>query len=194
MRHHIGSSTTHARRAGPLAGALAALGLLIAACSSGSGSPGVASLSPSSGGSGSQAPGKADPIAYSQCMRAHGVKDFPDPDAQGRIQIRAQQGSDMAPDSPVFKAAQQACKSLAPTQSAQQQQQQRDAMLKYAQCMRSHGIKDFPDPNSQGGLLISAAPGGDLDPNSPQFKAAQEACKSYAPGGGPGGGESGKGI
>jgi len=44
--------------------------------------------------------------------------------------------------------------------------------------MRDHGIKDFPDPNPQGGIQISAAPGSDLMPDSPLFKAADKACAS----------------
>jgi hypothetical protein len=180
MRYHSGG------RAGLLAGGLATIGLLTAACSSGSGSPGVASLG-SSNGSGaapSSSSTKGSAIAYSQCMRSHGVKDFPDPNSKGQIQLEAHPGSDLSPDSPVFKAAQQACKSLEPTGSPEQQANARASMLKFAQCMRDHGIKDFPDPSADGRMQISAAPGGDLDPNSAQFKAAQQACKKYQPGGG----------
>ena len=124
-------------------------------------------------------------------MRAHGIPDFPDPNSDGQIQLEAHPGSDLDFNSPKFQAAQQACRSLEPGHgNPQQQAQDRVKMLKYSQCMRDHGIKDFPDPNPQGGLMISAAPGGDLDPNSPQFQAAQKACQSLMPGGkgGPGGG------
>lgn len=155
-----------------------------AGCSSGSGSPGVASLggssSPNDSPSGSSS---ADPIAYSQCMRAHGVPDFPDPDAQGRLDIHVGPGSDLNPNSPTFKAAQQACQSLQPTVSAQQQQQNYQALLKFSACMREHGIKDFPDPQPDGKMRISAGPGSDLSPNSPAFQAAQRACQKYMPGG-----------
>jgi len=41
--------------------------------------------------------------------------------------------------------------------------------------MRSYRITDFPDPNSQG--LIQIPSSSDLNPNSPQFEAAQEACE-----------------
>jgi hypothetical protein len=44
--------------------------------------------------------------------------------------------------------------------------------------MRSHGVRNFPDPNSQGGFLM----GGDVDPNSPTFKSAMQACQSLLPG------------
>jgi hypothetical protein len=48
--------------------------------------------------------------------------------------------------------------------------------------MRAHGIKDFPDPTSQGGISIKVTPGSDLDPNNPQFKAANAACQHLLPG------------
>lgn len=33
-----------------------------------------------------------------------------------------------------------------------------DDALKYSQCMRSHGVADFPDPNTGGGISISSGP------------------------------------
>jgi hypothetical protein len=59
--------------------------------------------------------------------------------------------------------------------------------LKYAQCMRAHGISDFPDPNSQGQIQIQAKPGSDLDPNNPRYQSANKACQQYQLGGGKGG-------
>jgi hypothetical protein len=50
--------------------------------------------------------------------------------------------------------------------------------LKYAACMRSHGIADFPDPNAEGGFALSAGTGSDLNLNNPRFKAAERACAS----------------
>ena len=62
-----------------------------------------------------------------------------------------------------------------------------DQMLKFAQCMRDHGV-DFPDPQfSGGGVMVQV--GGDeagaIDPMSETFQAAQEACGSELPGGAP---------
>jgi hypothetical protein len=54
--------------------------------------------------------------------------------------------------------------------------------LKYAQCMRAHGIAKFPDPGADGTITIN--PGDGVDPNSDQVKTAAEACKAYAPTGG----------
>jgi len=58
----------------------------------------------------------------------------------------------------------------------------------FSACMRSHGEPKFPDPNSQGvvGSLIQLG----IDPNSPQFQAAEKACASLANGPEPGGQQS----
>jgi hypothetical protein len=59
------------------------------------------------------------------------------------------------------------------------------AMLAYSQCMRDHGVANYPDPvqGADGGIMmtIGGGPGSGLDPNSPTFQAAQEACKSLMP-------------
>ena len=55
--------------------------------------------------------------------------------------------------------------------------------FKFSACMRAHGLPNFPDPNSQG--AISVGPGSGIDPSSPKFQAAQKACQSVLPNGGP---------
>lgn len=47
-------------------------------------------------------------LAFSACMRAHGIADFPDP-SNGGLQIQVHPGSDLAPDNPTFQKAQKAC-------------------------------------------------------------------------------------
>ena len=179
------------RRIGLTVAALLAIGLLGTGCASGSAGPGVASLG-SATASGTSSPTgsvKDRALAYSQCMRAHGIADFPDPNGDGDIRLEAHPGSDLDPNSARFKAAQQACKALEPTPGPQDQAKQHAAALQYSKCMRDHGIKDFPDPNPQGGIQISMSPGSDLDPNSPLFKAADKACARFRGGkGGPGAG------
>lgn len=167
-----------------------ALIVVLAACGSASGSQAVASLSPSgSTGPSSQPAGGSDTrpsaLAYARCMRSHGVKDFPDPNADGDIQLNAAPGSDLDMNNSTFKAADAACKSLRPT--GKQPAGLKDANLKYATCMRSHGVTDFPDPAPDGSLQLKTEPGGDLDPNNPTFKSADQACKKYLPSGGQGG-------
>jgi hypothetical protein len=57
-----------------------------------------------------------------------------------------------------------------------------DSGVRFADCMRAHGISNFPDPGTGGGVQINAAPG--MNPASPAFGAAQKACGGGA--GGPG--------
>jgi hypothetical protein len=122
---------------------------------------------------------------FSACMRAHGVTNFPDPNAQGVIQYSSSMGLD--PSSPTFASARSVCNKLLPNGGqptpAEQAQRQRE-MLAFSECMRAHAIKDFPDPGfSHGhfGITITATSGGDLDPNNPQFQAAQKACQGDLP-------------
>ncbi|EPH44662.1 hypothetical protein ABT390_30710 [Streptomyces aurantiacus] len=62
--------------------------------------------------------------------------------------------------------------------------------LAYAKCMRENGVPKFPDPE-QGGGGIRIGPGMGVDPQSSEFKKAQEACKDLSPqgAGGPNGGK-----
>ena len=177
---HRGRGRAGLRRAGLLAAALACLALVAAACSSSANSD--AGAGPASGGGS----GRQSELAFSRCMRAHGISDFPDPSSQGGIALNGGPGSDLNPSSPQYQAADKACKPLLPPQKTMNPAQQaaaRAQALKYAQCMRAHGISDFPDPNSQGGIALQPKPGGDLDPNNPQFQAANKACQHYQPGG-----------
>jgi hypothetical protein len=128
-------------------------------------------------------------LAYSRCMREHGISDFPDPNSDGGLTLNAGPNSDLAPDNPQFQAADQACKRLQPNggEAPKADPELRAKMLKYAACMRDHGISDFPDPNENGQLQIEATPGSDLGPDNPQFQSADAACKHFLPGGGKGG-------
>jgi hypothetical protein len=112
----------------------------------------------------------ADALAFSECMRSHGVPNFPDPNAQGVIQ-----GSGINPSSSSFQAANKDCRHLLPNGGVPTPAEQAKALaqaLKMSQCMRSHGITDFPDPQTGagGGIRISlhSTPGSDLNPNSPK--------------------------
>ena len=52
-------------------------------------------------------------------------------------------------------------------------------MLKVSVCMRAHGIRDFPDPTSQG-IRIPVRPGmpSDLGPDNPRFRAAEKRARA----------------
>jgi hypothetical protein len=58
-----------------------------------------------------------------------------------------------------------------------------DRMVEFAGCMREHGI-DMPDPQADGGIMIQRNDNGtvtngdnQIDPSSPEFQAAEEACR-----------------
>lgn len=159
------------RRAGLLATVAAGVGLLAAACSGGS--PG--SAAPSSGSNFQKS------VAFAQCVRAHGVPDFPDPNSQGDFIITGNGVNQVQ-----LQSARAACRKLLPQGSGQlsgpQQHSALTRLLEYARCMRAHGIPNFPDPVSSGhGVSFPSASG--LDPQSQQFQAAQQACKSDLPAG-----------
>jgi hypothetical protein len=167
--------------------------VLAAGCGGGSSGARVAQVgttTTSTSGSGSSGgSGKSDPAAYSACMRKNGVPDFPDPDSSGRFRIVGGQDKGgrkfgLDTNSPQFKRAQQACRKLQPSGKPDPQQQAKDRQqaLKFSQCMRSHGVPKFPDPKFQpnGGTLMTV--GKDVNPNSPQFKAAAKVCQKLLPG------------
>jgi hypothetical protein len=77
-------------------------------------------------------------------------------------------------------------RSSMPPPDPAQVEEQKQKLLEFAQCMRDHGV-DFPDPtfdDSGGGLQVQMG-GPGMDPDSPGFKAASDACSNEA-GGGPG--------
>ena len=119
-------------------------------------------------------------MKFSGCMRSHGVTDFPDPTVGSNglpswTFVRASQ-----PRRRRYKAAHQVCKKdlpdIGPHTSAEKATANA-AALKYATCMRSHGVPNFPDPNGQGVIQINNATGV-LEQSSPAFQKAEAACKS----------------
>jgi hypothetical protein len=172
-----------------LVGALA-LTLAVAACGGGTKTGGVASLNGANKPTATTtAGGSKDPrqaaLAFARCMRQHGI-DMPDPQFNGNgitQKLKRSPGS-KGPDDPTFKAAQEACKQYLPNGGAPEKAnpQEQQQMLAFARCMRQHGI-NMPDPKPGGGIEIRGGPGG-VNPDSPTFKAAQQACQQYEPKGG----------
>jgi hypothetical protein len=165
------------RRAG-CALVAAGCGLAIAGC----GFTGSSSEAASSGGAESPAVA-SDFLKFATCMRSHGVPNFPDPTSGRGIQITP--GSGIDPASPAFQSAQSQCQKLlpgggpgkAPAPSASDTR----AALAWAQCVRKHGVPNFPDPSTtatQGlvfrGVVFPVGPGFNIQ--SPAFKQAQAAC------------------
>jgi hypothetical protein len=138
--------------------ATAALVLFAAACGSASatgsdGSPDAArsTSSPSA-------------VAYSACMRSHGVLKFPDPDAAGGGAIPKADPQQLGVSAARLQAAQQACKQLIPGTGTTQEQQMEtqcamaddcsqavvqkwmSGLQTLARCLRTHGVPNWPDP------------------------------------------------
>ena len=166
------------------ASVLSGLALLAAGCGGGSREPPVAHLGATSTTTTQSAP--PDPVAqairYADCMRSHGVADYPDPQpiSQGGHQGVRIKTPDLS--SPQARAAAQACRNdrpsgagANPTPDPQRQAQ----LLAFARCMRIHGIHDFPDPASTGGFPPSI---GRIARESPAFRSALSACQHIAHG------------
>jgi len=127
-------------------------------------------------------------LAYAQCLRAHGVADFPDPKGSGPMTRRGGNGhltidGVTLKESPEqFQTAQQACRQYLASGPAggQPSPQAQQAAVAFSQCMRAHGLPNFPDPTFDHGVTFNSPPG--FDPNAPQVKAAQSACQSLLPG------------
>ena len=171
------------RRTGVVAVA-AAVAVLATACGGGSAPPSAS------------APTYAQVLALAQCMRSHGVPNFPDPDTVGGYavtsngSIEGAGGSSIDIGSSQAQAAYGDCQHLpgAPSISRlerevrleqQTQAQARPEVLKWEQCVRSHGEPDFA--RGPGGQSPALGNKGAINPNSPQFQAALAACQHLLP-------------
>lgn len=63
-------------------------------------------------------------------------------------------------------------------------QQWRPDAVRFAQCMRSHGVPSFRDPTSPREFKLSMSPSA-AGARSPTFQSAETACQHLLPGGGP---------
>lgn len=155
---------------------LAVVAVLVAAC----GSSGESAHTPT-------ASARSEALAYSQCMRSHGVANFPDPNADGQVKIASSSGINFY--SPAFEAAESACQKLAgggQSASGPSSAQTMSKFLAFSKCIRAHGVAGFPDPTTS---PPPNAPGHTVsshgvylfipittDVNSPTFRSASAAC------------------
>jgi hypothetical protein len=156
------------------AGAVVALAAVVAGCGGGG--------SKNSGGSGPQGGSATQPsgVAYAQCMRSHGVTNFPDSAISttgNGTQINLPAG---IRNNPNYQSASQSCQRYLPSgtntgggsSSASVQ-----AEINFANCMRSHGVTNFPEPDASGHMVIQGGNGSGIDPNSPTFQSAMQVCQ-----------------
>ena len=141
------------RRLRPLValGLAGLIGLIGAGCGSNASSEsGTASSAGTSGtGTGTTSSGATTKLSaqekavkFAECMRANGVPHFPDPDPKGDYNF----GVDVTRE--VWLKAIDACRALKPpgALSSKRTPKEQAASLRFAQCVRDHGVKDFPDP------------------------------------------------
>ena len=181
------------RRAVALA-ATALVGMLATACG-GHSSPAGTGGSTASGGSA----GSPSAVAFSACMRSHGLPGFPDPDSKGNFPTV--DARHLGVSSTLYRAAEQACQPLLPTGGSLRQQTNQclwfgscpPALLQqlmnierdYARCMRSHGTPDWPDPTIVKGRPAFDLGSAGIDPestSSSQFAAEDRQCRGLVGG------------
>jgi hypothetical protein len=151
----------------------------------------------------SEVPAEADGeeaiLEFVGCLRENGL-DMPDPQF-GPDGIRFADPAVLAEIdfmSSDFLDAVEACgeylEALQPEVDPEQQAEQNEQLLEFAECMRREGI-DFPDPDPVRGLTIGSLRGPDgelvIDPFSAEFQDASGACSAESgleiPGGPDGG-------
>jgi len=124
------------------------------------------------------AAGREQALKFAQCMRANGVPGFPDPDPGGRFRGVGHEQQ----NNPTFRAAQQACRALAPGGEHEKLGDPAyvNQVRKFAQCIRANGVPGFPDPDPNGRFRGV----GHEQQNNPAFRAAMQACRAKLPGAG----------
>jgi hypothetical protein len=129
-------------------------------------------------------------VRYSECMRDHGVSGFPDPSTSqsgdsgfGMDGYTFNLPSTMNTQSPAYESATTLCGKRVgvgpdsggghPIPVALKQR-----LLKLAQCMRTHGVPNYPDPKfSNGGVSQGFNARSGDGPSSPAFQQAAKDCR-----------------
>lgn len=160
------------RRVLPAVATAATAGLLAAGCG---GSP----TSPGANKQIGQPKAATQAIAYARCMRSHGVSNFPDPTitrSGNHVGVGVSVPGSVS-GSPAYKTAQQACARLAVGDlagggAAPITAQQHSEIVRFAACMRSHGVPNLPDADATGTFHLVG-----INTNSPAFTTALKTCQ-----------------
>lgn len=174
------------------AAAALALALALAGCGGGSPTPTVASLGPhgarsASGVALTEAQSDGDMVAFTRCMRAHGVQMSDPYHRPGHAGLSI----DTPPHDGATAGAYAACNHILEpliqmkmAHATAVAAHELPALTHYAECMRSHDI-DMLDPTSYGALNLGNVPGINYAYGrySPQFRAADSACRHLLPAG-----------
>jgi hypothetical protein len=148
--------------------AVIAVALLVAGCGGGGSSTTATTTTAQTGA-----------LAFARCMRAHGFPGWPDPTTTGgfdKSKLRQLGYSKTR----VMAAEQSACGRFLPAgtpdETAQQQRTRLADGLSFARCMRSHGVRQFPDPDAQGDLSIEMVRAQGIDIHSPAVLQTVHVC------------------
>jgi hypothetical protein len=125
------------------------------------------------GSSADRASGYPQALAYADCVRSHGVPNFPDPSPTSGFHIP----STINTQSPAYVSAQRTCSKLLPppvgphTPTSERLNRQ---WLAAAKCMRAHGV-NLADPIFNGATItLDLADQSTIQ--SPAFKHAEHVC------------------
>jgi hypothetical protein len=134
------------------------------------------------GGAGNTSADYENAVKFSECMRDNGVREFPDPDASGELTIDGVlNGSSLDPSTPAWKQAIRACKDLQPpgfTGDHDVSDEEQEARLEFAQCIRDNGVEDFPDPTRDSPLVDTRRiPSAATDGGMAILNAAMRKCR-----------------
>jgi len=146
------------------------LSLLAAACGGSSGSQ-VAQIATATTRSGAPRSTRDEALAFAGCMHTHGVPLWPDPESNGTFDKSKLTPAHLGMGSSQIAAAERACRSLLPTYSATPQPGVLVQALRFSRCMRAHGATNFPDPESNGAIVIPHAM-----ENGPAYLTALNLC------------------
>jgi hypothetical protein len=127
--------------------------------------------------------------AFAKCMRSHGVPNFYPSRAGSQSASSTSSVIQLGPwtftganlSSPQFTSALSACRHLAGLPSGPPPPltaTQIHSLIEAAECMRTHGYPDYPDPDIQDGHLVRPSLPTSIDTSSPQFQAALQTCRS----------------
>jgi hypothetical protein len=172
--------------------ALAATTFAVTACSSAAAGPQVAHL-PGHGGHASghgqltSAQSDRDMINWARCMRAHGVH-VPDPfHRAGHSGLSIDVPGQTAANRAAFSACNHFLAPIIQMKNAHMASvaaPELPALTEFARCMRGHDI-GMLDPTAEGELNLGRVPGmtSNFGRYSPQFRAADRACRHFLPAG-----------
>jgi hypothetical protein len=162
------------RTASALRAATAAIAAatLVAACGSSS------SSSSSTAAALTYAQAQRDAVSFADCVRSHGVPNFPDPASPRDLKESI---TPSVSRSPAFRSAAATCRHLLPggggsNEAAARGRGQIAAELAFARCLRRHGFPNFPDPTTSGELTREMLAGAGIDIHQPAIIQAADAC------------------